>query len=192
MSDADSSGGVRDCEELNNDFDQVLQLIPPPYPAQPTAAERQRKGVEQLMFTKETNLMKLTTSCGLQRAARFRSICYSLSNIVSARKFAQIKNQGERQPSSSMLETRQPAAVRCQKGLCASRTRFPSSNGAVVHCHAKFLMRPGLLRSTVPVPMVCERIYYPFRCLAWKCRASSVLRASSGLEILPNLLRNCV
>ena len=64
MSDADSSGGVRDCEEVNNDFDQVLQLIPPPYPAQPTAAERQRKGVEQLMFTKETNLMKLTTSCG--------------------------------------------------------------------------------------------------------------------------------
>ena len=100
MSDADSSGGVRDCEELNNDFDQVLQLIPPPYPAQPTAAERQRKGVEQLMFTKETNLMKLTTSCGLQRAARFRSICQSLSNIVCARNFAQIKNQGERQPSS--------------------------------------------------------------------------------------------
>ena len=30
MSDADSSGGVRDCEEVNNDFDQVLQLIPPP------------------------------------------------------------------------------------------------------------------------------------------------------------------
>ena len=59
------------------------------------------------MFTKETNLMKLTTSCGLQRAARFRSICQSLSNIVCARKFAQIKNQGERQPSSLLF--------RCQR-----------------------------------------------------------------------------
>ena len=44
------------------------------------------------MFTKETNLMK---------------ICQSLSNIVCARKFAQIKNQGERQPSSLLF--------RCQR-----------------------------------------------------------------------------